>query len=78
MVYSHCTGMGPGPVHGPNGKYSTMLKCSHWLETGTGTRTIVFYYASPVLIGGFKWGAKDARPRVPNFFHVHAVFGKKI
>ena len=41
MVYSHCMGL----VQGPNRKYSTMWKCSHWSETGTGA--IVFYCASP-------------------------------
>ena len=35
MVYSHCTKTLPGTVHGVNLKYSTMQKCSHWLETGT-------------------------------------------
>ena len=48
MVYSHCTGTGLGPVEGPNEKYSTMLKCSHWFETGTGTRIIIPYWASPI------------------------------
>ena len=45
MAYSHCTGTGPGPVQGPNGKYNTLWKCSHWLETGAGANT---YCASPV------------------------------
>ena len=45
LWYIH-TGMGPGPVQGPNGKYSTMWKCSHWSKTGTGP--IVSYCASPI------------------------------
>ena len=38
FIYWHCTATGLGPVPGLNGKYSAIWNCSHWSETGEGTR----------------------------------------
>ena len=48
MVYSHCMGMGQGPLQGPNGKYSIMQKCSHLAGTGTKAHCLLLCQ-SPVL-----------------------------
>ena len=44
MVFSHCTGPGLGPVHGQNGKYSTVQKCPHCSQTETGTEARAYCY----------------------------------
>ena len=48
MVYSHCMGMGQGPLQGPNGKYNIMQNVHTGLGQGQVPRQIVSYCVSPI------------------------------